>query len=323
MVKAVINVITNRRIKYVFLVFWLVVVAVAAPLAGKLTGAQKNDARIVAAGRRRVDPGARRQARVQVAGHHPGRRRLRAAGRAHPRRPGQGQGRRRRRSRRLPEPRRRRSIGPIPSEDGQAPQIIVPINLGTDGWDKAARRRRRPCATSPKAGANGLTVHITGPAGHRGRLGRGVRGHRQHAAARHARRRRGHPAVHLPQPGAVDPAGVLGGRRADRRPGGHLPAGQARRPDRQRAERRHPDRAGLRRRHRLRAAARRPLPRGAAPARGPARGDGRGAAPRRPGDPRQRRHRHRRHALPAVRRDELHPGSRPGRRHRHRGRRWP
>ena len=45
MVKAVINVITNRRMKYVVLLFWLVVVVVAAPLSGKLTGAQQNDAR--------------------------------------------------------------------------------------------------------------------------------------------------------------------------------------------------------------------------------------------------------------------------------------
>ena len=51
------------------------------------------------------------------------------------------------------------------------------------------------------------------------------------------------------------------------------------RPDRERAERGHPDRAGVRRRDRLRAAAGRPLPGGAPPPRGPARGDGVRAAP--------------------------------------------
>ena len=45
MVRTVIDVITNHRMKYVVLLFWLVVVAVSAPLAGKLTGAQQNDAR--------------------------------------------------------------------------------------------------------------------------------------------------------------------------------------------------------------------------------------------------------------------------------------
>ena len=64
----------------------------------------------------------------------------------------------------------------------------------------------------------------------------------------------------------------------------------------------------------------RPLPRGAAPARGPARGDGGRAAPGRPGDHGQRRHRRRRHALPAGRRDQLHRGPRPGGRDRHRRR---
>src|SRR5262245_46448746 len=33
----------GRRSKWVVLVFWLVIVGVAGPLAGKLTGAQKND----------------------------------------------------------------------------------------------------------------------------------------------------------------------------------------------------------------------------------------------------------------------------------------
>ena len=34
----------GRRTKWLVLVFWLVVVAVAGPLSGKLTGAEKNDA---------------------------------------------------------------------------------------------------------------------------------------------------------------------------------------------------------------------------------------------------------------------------------------
>ncbi len=34
----------GRRTKWAVLVFWLIVVAVLGPLAGKLTGAEKNDA---------------------------------------------------------------------------------------------------------------------------------------------------------------------------------------------------------------------------------------------------------------------------------------
>ena len=75
-----------------------------------------------------------------------------------------------------------------------------------------------------------------------------------------------------------------------------LPAGQVRRPHGQRAEPGDPRHPGDRRRHRLRAAARGPLSRGAAPPRGPARGDGLRPAPRRSGDPGQRRDGRRRHA---------------------------
>ena len=73
------------------------------------------------------------------------------------------------------------------------------------------------------------------------------------------------------------------------RPG--LPPGEVRRPHGQRAEPGDPEHPGDRRRHRLRPAAGGPLPGGAASPRGPARGDGVRAAPRRPRDLRQRRDR--------------------------------
>ena len=41
----VVTILTGRRIKYLVLLFWLLLVAVAGPLAGKLTGAEKNDAK--------------------------------------------------------------------------------------------------------------------------------------------------------------------------------------------------------------------------------------------------------------------------------------
>ncbi|HLQ57340.1 MAG TPA: hypothetical protein VK162_24100 [Streptosporangiaceae bacterium] len=43
-VKAVASVPSGRRTKWLVLVFWLIVVALAGPLAGKLMGVEKNDA---------------------------------------------------------------------------------------------------------------------------------------------------------------------------------------------------------------------------------------------------------------------------------------
>ena len=42
--RAIVGIASGRRTKWAFLVFWLIVVAVLGPLAGKLTGAEKNNA---------------------------------------------------------------------------------------------------------------------------------------------------------------------------------------------------------------------------------------------------------------------------------------
>lgn len=56
-----------------------------------------------------------------------------------------------------------RVLGPLPSTDGEALQIYVPLNLGKDGWQAAAPiiKDMRNTAGS----ASGLTTHVTGPAG--------------------------------------------------------------------------------------------------------------------------------------------------------------
>ncbi|SOD97307.1 MMPL family transporter [Blastococcus haudaquaticus] len=55
-------------------------------------------------------------------------------------------------------------VGPIPSEDGQAAQLIVPLNGGADGWEAIA-----PLAEDLRAEAadapDGLDVYVAGPAG--------------------------------------------------------------------------------------------------------------------------------------------------------------
>src|SRR5205823_5068414 len=53
--------------------------------------------------------------------------------------------------------------GPTYSKDGQAAEVVVPFNLGHDGWNRAApiaKHIRAIGGTSP-----GLSVHGTGPAG--------------------------------------------------------------------------------------------------------------------------------------------------------------
>ena len=55
-------------------------------------------------------------------------------------------------------------VGPIPSEDGKALQVLVPINAGDGGWEVIGARAddlRRIAADRP----DGLSFHITGPGG--------------------------------------------------------------------------------------------------------------------------------------------------------------
>ncbi|RYV49796.1 MMPL family transporter [Pengzhenrongella frigida] len=55
-------------------------------------------------------------------------------------------------------------VGPIPSPDGLALQVVVPINAGTGGWDSLSgvvEDLRAIASDSP----SGLAVHVTGPGG--------------------------------------------------------------------------------------------------------------------------------------------------------------
>ncbi|WP_406056481.1 MMPL family transporter [Kribbella sp. NBC_00889] len=58
----------------------------------------------------------------------------------------------------------REVVGPLPSEDGKALQVLVPINAGTGGWETIGARAddiRRVAADRP----DGLSFHLTGPGG--------------------------------------------------------------------------------------------------------------------------------------------------------------
>jgi putative drug exporter of the RND superfamily len=159
---AVTRVIVGRRTKYLVLLFWVIVVAALGPLAGKLSGAEKNDAKSWLPGKaestialdeqkafrspntfeavvvyeRAAGLSAADQQKVasdttqyETLGHIDG-----------------------------------KVVGPQYSTDGKAAEVIVPFNLGHDGWNRAgpvADKIRDIGRTSP-----GMSVHVTGPVGY-------------------------------------------------------------------------------------------------------------------------------------------------------------
>jgi RND superfamily putative drug exporter len=162
-VRTIVGVPAGRRTKWLVLVFWVVVIAVAGPLSGKLTGAEKNDSQawlppkaestqvlnlrsqfvspnvypavvvydrpdgVTAADKAKATADAARFAGV--------------AGVVH------GQ-----------------VAGPFVARDGKAIETIIAVNVGSKGWSAAG-----PAADAlrnvAQANAGGLTVHIAGPLG--------------------------------------------------------------------------------------------------------------------------------------------------------------
>jgi putative drug exporter of the RND superfamily len=153
----------GRWTKWVVVGFWLVVLVVAFPLSGKLTGAEKNDAKAWLPANAESTKVLDVQSRIQSPNILPGvivyerASGLTAADRAkaaadarrfagvHGVVPG-------------------RVVGPIPSADGKAIQTILQVNLGNEGWDNATKTAD-PIRTIIHSNANGLTAHITGPLG--------------------------------------------------------------------------------------------------------------------------------------------------------------
>ncbi|GLI03169.1 MMPL family transporter [Phytohabitans aurantiacus] len=162
MTRSVAGLITGRWTKYLVIAFWLVVVAVAGPLAGKLTDVQSNEAKTWLPGSAESTEVLDRQTAftspdtipaVIVYERTSG---LTAADQTAIAADAQEFGR-------IPEL-DGQVTGPIPSQDGQAVQLVVPLNLGAEGWEKAGTIVDQMRATA-NDGANGMNVHITGPAG--------------------------------------------------------------------------------------------------------------------------------------------------------------
>ncbi|WP_344688650.1 MMPL family transporter [Blastococcus jejuensis] len=155
--------VSSRRLKWVILVCWLVLAALAAPLAGGLTDQQDNDiaswlpgdAESTVALERQIALGSdpdvvpavlvyERQAGLTAADTEAVAEDARAFARL--------------------DALDGTVVGPIPSEDGQALQLVVPINPGSGGWEAIA-----PIVDDMRAvaadGPDGLAAYVTGPAG--------------------------------------------------------------------------------------------------------------------------------------------------------------
>jgi RND superfamily putative drug exporter len=161
MTRGLAGVITGRRTKYLIIVFWLAVLAVAAPLAGKLTGAEKNDAKSWLPGAAESTQVLDAQANFTSPNTIPAvivyerptgltpadQAKIAADARTFAANPDLDG----------------KITGPAVSADGKAAQVLVPLNLGSNGWNKAADAVDKIKNTA--SGVPGLAVHVTGPAG--------------------------------------------------------------------------------------------------------------------------------------------------------------
>jgi RND superfamily putative drug exporter len=153
---------TGRRTKWVVLAFWIVVMAVAAPIAGKLTDVEKNDTFSWLPGDAESTKVIEFQEQFQSSNTFPGlivyertsgltdADRAKAAADAE--------------KFAQFEDLDGEVTGPIESGDGQAMETVVPLNLGSDGWNKAPDVADDIRAIA-EADANGMTIHLAGPLG--------------------------------------------------------------------------------------------------------------------------------------------------------------
>jgi RND superfamily putative drug exporter len=161
--RAIITFASGRRAKWGIVVFWLIVVALAGPLSGKLTGAEKNDSSSWLPAKAESTQVLNLQSKIQSpnvftavvvydrpSGLTSADKAKAAADRA--------------RFAGVAGVVQAQLAGPIVSQDGKAIETLVPVNLGSQGWNKASGT-----ATSlrniARAGDAGMSVYITGPLG--------------------------------------------------------------------------------------------------------------------------------------------------------------
>ena len=156
------RVIVGRKTKWLVLLFWLVVVGVLGPLAGKLTGVEKNDAqswlpgkaestKVLSAQKAFQSPNTFQAVVVydRTTGLTPDDRVKAQRDIAQFAALGKIDG---------------KIIGPTFSADGKAAQVIVPLDLGHDGWNQAGKVVPKMLVVARSQ--PGLSAHVTGPAGY-------------------------------------------------------------------------------------------------------------------------------------------------------------
>src|SRR5712691_5854140 len=161
--RAIVSVPAGRRTKWAVLVLWIVILAVAGPLAGKLMGAEKNDAQAWLPARAEATRVLALQSQFQSPNVFPavvvydrpaG---LTAADRAKAAADAK-------RFAAISGVVRGQVSGPFFARDGQAIQTVVPVNLGKNGWNAAGTAADAMRGVA-QANGQGLSVHITGPLG--------------------------------------------------------------------------------------------------------------------------------------------------------------
>jgi len=149
--------------KWVVVGFWVVVLVITFPLAGKLTGAEKNEAKSWLPANAESTKVLDVQSHFQSPNVYPavvvyqraagltGADRAKAAAdaRAFARLPGVGPG---------------QVAGPVPAADGQAIETVLQANVGKQGWAGTAKAADAIRAIT-RAHANGLASYVTGPLG--------------------------------------------------------------------------------------------------------------------------------------------------------------
>jgi RND superfamily putative drug exporter len=161
--RSVAGLLAGRRAKWVVVAFWLIIAALAGPLAGKLTSAESNDAQNWLPASAESTQVLQLQSRAQspevlaavVVYDRPSG--ITAADRA---KAAADAGE----FAQVPGVIDAQITGPGIARDGQAIQTIVPVNVGTDGWQAAAHAAGQLRAIAHDGG-HGLAAHVTGPLG--------------------------------------------------------------------------------------------------------------------------------------------------------------
>lgn len=161
MSNAATRIIVGRKSKWAVLVFWLLLVVALGSLAGKLTGAEQNDAKSWL-------PGNAESTKVideQKAFQSPNRF---TAVVVYERTGGLTADDKAKISTDTEKYAHVGSldggvVGPMFSADGASAQVLVPLDLGHNGWNKAPKLAKKIRAIG--GGDAGLALHITGPAG--------------------------------------------------------------------------------------------------------------------------------------------------------------